>query len=212
MRATLDQQVYALRQWLRSETSLIELWARVPEVRESIVALREEAENAEDPHRQLSSSTNRLRLRQIIQKLSGQQGDNVRYAAWSREGMLIADSEDPAEFLGNLTTPYGSSVLSRPLGGENTIWFPTSDGYITKGYTPPPDATRELAVIVPVYATNQDTRPVGCLLVTEIGLEDKFEQLFKEARFLETGEFYAVDGNGYLMTESRFIEQLQDAG
>ena len=93
------------------------------------------------------------------------------------------------------------------------IWLPTTEGYITKGYVPPTlDLKRELAIIVPVYGSIEKSRPIGCLLITQIGSQKKFERLFESARFGDSGEFYAVDRRGYLITESRFIDQLRTAG
>ncbi len=212
LQVILDQQVLTMRYSLRSATELVNSWARSPELCDVVATMCEEAENAKDPHAQLSTSPEGPRLRRIIYQLSGQ-SDKVRYAVWSRDGMLIAQSDGQLNCLGNLVTPYGAALLSRPFSGQYVIWLPTTDGYITKGYEPPAgDLERELAVIVPIYGSTEQSRPIGCLLISEIGLQRKFEELFESARFGASGEFYAMDRHGYLMTESRFLDQLRDAG
>ena len=212
LQVILDQQVLTLRYSLRSVTELVNSWARTPELRESVATLCEEAVNAVDPRSQLSTSPEGLRLRGIIHQLSGW-SDTVRYAVWSRDGMLIAQSDDQLNCLGNLVTPYGGELLSRPFSGEDVIWLPTTDGYITKGYAAPEgDLSPELAIIVPIYGSTEQSRPIGCLLISEIGLQRKFEDLFESTRYGVSGEFYAMDRRGYLMTNSRIADQLRDVG
>ncbi len=213
MTATLNQQVVAIRQWLVSEQQLVRLWARTPELRDAISALQSEAEMAEDPGKKLSSAPANLQLRSIIRRLSGSHADRVRYAVWSREGMLIADSDPGSNYLGNLVTPYGASLLSRVFDGEDVVWFPTTDGYITRDYQPlAGEPRRELAILVSIYESDERRWPIGCLLVTEIGAQQRFESFFQSAWFGETGDFFALDGQGYLVTNSRFGKQLRDAG
>ena len=212
MQAMLEQQVFALSQLLRTETELVKSWARSPELCDLVAKLREEAESAQDPHDQLISSSAGLQLQHIIHQLSGQ-AEEVDYSVWSREGMLVADSGEQSSCLGNLMTSYGGSILSRAFAGDEVLCLPTTARHITKGYVPPAEEKKpELAVFVPVFAVDDPSRPIGCLSISGFGSQNKFEELFQAAQFGESAEFYAIDRRGYLITESRFPEQLRCAG
>lgn len=212
LNSMLDQHAVAVRQWLESEASLVRTYARLPELRKAVVALRAEWENPDDPTNREKVLESMQELRAIVKHLGRPSGDGVRYAVWSRSGVLIADSDKDSTVLGNTVTPYGASLLSRPFSGENVIWFPTTSGYITREYAPPANQQPELAILVPIYDLENEDRPIGCLLVSEIGLQEKFEAFFDSAQFGKTGEFYALDSRGYLITESRFREQLYEDG
>ncbi|MDB4539693.1 serine/threonine protein kinase [Saprospiraceae bacterium] len=212
IQAMLEQQVFALSQVLRTETELVKSWARSPEFCIEVAKLAEEAEKAKDPNDQLTSSPAKLQLRHIIRQLSGQE-KNVQYSVWSRDGMLIANSGEQSSCLGNLLTPYGGSILSRAFAGEVVLSLLTTERHITKGLVPPPvEKKPKLAIFVPVYAVGDSSRTIACLSVFDSGSQNRFEDLFQAAQFGESAEFYAIDRRGYLITESRFPDQLRDTG
>lgn len=211
IQAMLEQQVFALSQVLRTETELVNSWARSPELCTEVAKLSEEAENAKDLNDQLASSPAGLQLRHIVQQLSGQDIE-IRYSVWSRDGVLIASSGEQSKCLGNLITPYGGSILSRAFAGEVVLSLLTADRHITKGVVPPLEKKPKLAIFVPVYAVGDSSRTIGCLAVTDNGSQNRFEDLFQAAQFGESAEFYAIDRRGYLITESRFPDQLRSAG
>ena len=212
MQAMMRQQIFTLSQSLENETHLVKSWARSPKLREVVAKLRAQAESGQDPNQTLMSTPERIQLQQIVHQLSGQ-AEDIQYSVWSREGMLIASSAEQSECLGNLVTPFGGSILSRVFAGEEVICLPTTTRHITKGYVHPPQAKKtKLAFFVPVYTVGDNTRPIGCLSVSNNGSQNRFEEFFESAQFGRSAEFYAIDQQGYFISESRFPEQLRSAG
>lgn len=211
MQALLDEQVYAIETWLAAEERIVRSWTRSPEIVNCVDTLNKLTKQNEDPSSILADSPAAAELRSLLNRLTSSDG-NFSYALWNREGTLIADSEIAnAAFLGNGTTEYGASLLSRVFRGETVLWLPSRAGFITRDFELTGDFPKPgIALIAPVFTDSQ--RPIAAMLIADTNMQPRFEKMLAEARFGDTSEAYAVAEDGYLITESRFLDQLQDIG
>lgn len=212
MREMLDHQVRALENWLATEEELIASWARVPGVVEAVKDLNQVARTADAPAEALTTSDSADVLRTTLNTITVVSGQ-FSYAVWNREGTLLADSSEQGQSLiGNGTTEYGAGLLARVFRGETALWMPSRAGFITQGFELTGQASKgNLALIAPVYVEN-DPRPVAAILMSHRSRQQRFEAMLEAAQFGQTGEVYAFADDGYLISESRFLDDLKQIG
>lgn len=209
IQAILSRQIEAVDLWLEAEFRTLETWSRADELVSEIMRIDAVARaELSDPQR-ISQAGDPLRS--IMQAMAGN-AKGFRYAVWNREFREIAAAEVNSPVLGNAATDFGDRILSRVMKGENVLWLQSTKGYITRGYQPPAQRSKpDIALIVPVWKPGDEV-PIAALLISGFGLQDRFERLTATARFGKSGETYAIDEDGYLITESRFASHLQSIG
>ncbi|MEZ6127499.1 MAG: serine/threonine protein kinase [Planctomycetaceae bacterium] len=209
LHALLEQQAFAIETWLAAEESLVESWTRTPDVIQAVVELDQIGRTAADVQAALATSEAAEQLRQALKTVSADAGP-FQYAVWNREGRLIADSSPAsAALLGNDATEFGASLLARVFRGETVVWLPSRAGYVTQGFELQGGMQKAyLAIVAPVYSTNRE-RPVAAILMSDQSRQNRLERLLEKSRFGDTSEVYAFGDDGYLLTESRFLDQLQ---
>lgn len=210
--ALLDQQAFAIETWLSTEEDLVESWTRIPDVVEAVVGLVQVASGEDASFTELAESTPAAQLKGALLAVSSHCGP-FQFAVWNREGLLLADSDPKnSSLLGNSATEFGAGLLARVFQGETVVWMPSRAGFITQGFQLEGGMQKaHLAMIAPVYGKNKE-RPLAALLMADDTRQKRFEQLLQKARFGETSEVYAFSEDGYLLTESRFLNQLQRIG
>lgn len=205
----IKEERFSVENWLDAEFRIGNIWASNPTVVDAVHRV-DSAFRAGDA--QLDAmKTASDELRQTLIKLASGTGE-LRYAVWNREHRLIADSDDPTPLIGNPSTPFGGSILSRIFQGQEVLWLLTNDGYITSGFKLPEKPTKpSLALVLPV-TDSKETVPIAAILITVSGMQDRFESVFAVGQTGETGETYAINKDGFLVTTSRFVDQLANAG
>ncbi len=209
MQAILQQQMQSLRVWLLTEEQLVNSWADDPRLRDAVEQLKEVARKTGNDPQTLRSSAERDVLLSTMRELTSE--TDVQFAVWNRKGYLIVDWDVDSPSLGRLATEYGASLLARIWRGESTLWIPTRQGYITEGYVPPNSGLRTgIAIMAPVR--DDSGQVIAALLVSGPVMQERFDQILHQGRFLDSGETYAFSSDGYLLTESRFNDQLRTVG
>lgn len=205
----IKEERFSVESWLDAEFRIGNIWASDPSVVENVkrvdVAFR--AGESQAATMKVESDV----LRQTLTKMTAASG-TLRYAVWNREYRLIADSDDPTPLIGNPSTPFGGSILSQVFQGKQVLWLLTNDGYITSGFKLPEKPTKpSLALVLPMRDP-KDNVPIAAILITVTGMQERFDSVFTLGRTGETGETYAINKDGFLITPSRFVKQLADAG
>ena len=209
LEAILKGKVVAIQTWLKTSELLVAAWSRHPTVTEPVMELMAIASEAEDMHQALSKAPAQLRLFEAVQSITGG-GDGLKIAVWDRRGFNIVDQPHPDATLGLPATELGGSVLSRVFQGETVTWLRNREGYMTSGWVPPDDKAKPgVSLITAILDKNGD--PVAAMMIAGLGHQQEFEGLV-HARFGSSGEAYAIDSSGYLLTESSFNEALSEAG
>ncbi len=205
----IKEERFSVENWLDAEFRIGRLWASSPGVVEAVQKLDQAFRGGPAEAAAFKSASQDLK-HALVKATAG--ANELRYAIWNREYRLIGDSDDDTPLIGNPATPFGSGILSRIFLGQEVLWLLTNDGYITSGFKLPDKPTRpSLALVLPMFGPDSK-EPTAAMLIMVEGMQDRFESVFALGRTGETGETYAINKDGYLVTPSRFVNQLADAG
>ena len=203
LETTRDVAASAIGIWRRETMSAIERIANDPRVVESVTRLVESARRSGESRDALLSTPALGDLRALLADFASA-GDFSAWGVQSPSGFLLASPNPDA--LGQRPRST-ASLLPRVFDGESVFTPPIrwDSGRNTDGE--PPIIT--MVVAVPVRDAN------GAVIASlGFGLDPEadFSRLLDVARPGETGETYAFNAEGVLVSGSRFEEQLRDLG
>ena len=218
LQVLVEQQAGGIAAWTRGRTRDVELYGRDPDVRQAILELIDAAENV-DP-KTLPEHPAQQRLRDALETATGFPTDGpetfphtegVRYAVWNRNREQIGDWTLNPESYARLEARSGAGPLVDVFAGRSVAYIP-GDGPYTDldGFLLPP----EIAFTAPIWGTDSRTgRPtvIAALLVGGI-FQREFDELLESGTFGPSGETYAVNAEGRLVSPSRFGETLDAFG
>ena len=213
----VEKQVDAITAWVDGRSRDVQVYARDPDVRRAITELVEASREVLPS--ELPEIPEQERLRQALEQATGHRtepvdadggNDGLRYAVWRPDRMQVGDwILDPADY-GRVESAIGAAPLQRVFGDETVVYIPQRGGYVQRELPRPP----EICFTTPVYANDLRTgRPtiVAALLVGGI-FQDEFGDIVSNGRFGPTGETYVINGDGQLLSTSRFAEQMAVLG
>lgn len=214
----LAQQTEAIDMWLEAEFRLARSWTQSGE----LVGLTERAPEAVptrgaygNPTLQPEIASEDLEVYQefdrTIRQLARGLGD-VRYSIWDRQGRLAVCNPTDWGYLGNGPTDHGAALIARVLRGNNELWLPSSEGYMTEGYVLSQEFDKpRIALLVPIHAPG-DPQPIGVLKVGGEEMHDRFQRVLRHSWIGTSGETYVVDSRGFMVSQSRFSNHLVSLG
>ncbi|HEV3006264.1 MAG TPA: serine/threonine-protein kinase [Pirellulales bacterium] len=205
--ALLGVSVAALELWGRGEKAKAESWARDGELVSAVTELLKWATPGAEPRDDLVGDPHAALIRKRLTELAG---DDVQYAVWNRDRVKLADASPEGAGVGHSVTATGGALLTRVFQGETLLRMPHAGEQVTKDYQPETDRPT-LAWLTPLR-DHLDGKVVAALLVRRAGAEDELRDILSHARTGRTGEAYAFDRDGLMLTESRFNQQLMAAG
>ncbi|MGH7137127.1 MAG: serine/threonine protein kinase, partial [Pirellulales bacterium] len=127
---------------------------------------------------------------------------------WDRGHTVISDSSSDAALLGRVATPLGAKLLNYVFAGETILCIErpaeplVRDGAASVG-------APLLSILAPLES---DERTVAALMVRDIDREGELNRILGHVFTGETGECYAFDRDGVMLTDSRFGDELQRIG
>jgi serine/threonine protein kinase len=124
----------------------------------------------------------------------------------SRSGMILAAHDDAA--VGSRLSPDGIAEVARVFTGQARISRPFPQG--TYGAEPgKANDAPQIAVAAPVRDAAGEA-----LAVLSLGMraDQQFTRILSVARMGRTGETYAFDDRGVLLSDSRFTDELKQLG
>ena len=209
LETTLAANVTAMTIWFDDQKTLVTLLAHDPRVRAAaaeLTGLRGPA--GEDIARdKLLTSPAAGRLHEFLDSLRQESGYSG-FVIVDRTGRAVA-ATDPA-IVGTRTLHERVDAIARSLTGKTTVSRPfTSE-------VPLPDPDGKPALGVPTMLVSSPLRSannevIGALIL-RIRPEAGFTKILQVARFGTTGETYAVDDRGTLLSQSRFDDQIRPLG
>jgi hypothetical protein len=207
LETVLNADVAALDLWFKSEQSNVMGIAGDPEVDTLVGQIVREAQGVPDDEL-------RVRLAEPIRQLRGQMQAQLKahgylgFSVIDRQERLLVSSYD--ELIGEkMPRPYqsvygaaldGRAAVSKPF--PSTVALPDGHGHVRPGVP-------TMVAGAPVYDEHE---AVIAVLAVRIPPEVDFTRILSVARMGKTGETYACDADGQLLSESRFDDQLKDAG
>lgn len=207
LKTVLDADVTALDGWMDNQRVTAELVATDQGLQSIVRELLTAAEGAADARHDLIQSDTQRKLRaRLAQPL--RLGDFVGFVLISSGGFVLAADDDAA--VGSVISGYRLDFFSRVISGEAAVSRPFLSPLAW------PDENGELRADQPcMYAAvpihGEDGRPMAALGL-RIRPEEHFTRILQVARSGRTGETYAFDRQGGLLSESRFDDELKRIG
>ena len=206
LKTLLDADITALTIWMENEKGYVRSWADAPNLREYIQSLVDIGRNA-------PSTPEKLKTSEALAELQGEFRSAVKdkdyrgFAIVDRSGLILASNKDSA-LVGNYITPEFRQILKRVFQGEVIMERP----HLKVTLIPDLNAQSSQPIMLAAAPVRDETGDVSAVLVFAINPDKDFTRILSVARAGASGDTYAFDKNGFLLSDSRFEDQLKAAG
>lgn len=202
LEAVLNANVSALRLWFSQRESDITVFAGDTQVSGAINYLADLAGKPGTTPEALASSAAATTLQEYLKPFLKPQ-NYLDYIVFGDNKKVLAAADK--ELIG-LTAPRTyESVLEQALAGQISFSRPVTRDLNALADAGPP----VMLVTAPIKGS---TGRVLAVLALRIKPEEEFSRIFSVARMGETGESYAFDLRGFLLTATRFDRKLKALG
>ena len=200
----LNDAKMRLDAWVYQEQMTATLWAESPDV----LRLTQELLQAERSQESLQAAPPQQELRQLLQPVIDAHGYRGFFVI-SKENESLASMRDSnagstnvlAHQAGTLTAVWeGETVVSLPQPSD--VALIGQDGMYD-------DSSPTMFVTAPI---RDDGGQVIAALAFRINPFKDFAYIFQQSRIGSSGETYAVNGDGVMISDSRFDRQLKEVG
>ena len=199
MKSLLDAQVNALRVWVREEIGDAERIAREPRVREAIAGLATVAERKGATRAELCAGPARAQVEEVLRPLLREVGDST-FNVTSPTGRLLATRYP--EYCGlQVTAAQFLPLLAPVFRGESRFIRPYRDA--DRVESPPQLRAGEAFGWIAAPVRDPGERVIAALGIAEPA-NGVLSAILAAARPGETGDLFAFDERGALLTPSRF--------
>ncbi len=203
----LNADVTALKIWLEKQESTVESVAAEPEVRRNILELVRYGSPSNRPVFGSAGSNALERIRGVLGPLCRAQG-YVDFLVIDPQGVNVGALDD--RYLGLKTAYDASDFVKRALAGKTVVSRP---------YRSPLPLADDHGVMHPHAPTMFAATPVrdggggvAAVLGLRIRPSREFTGILSVARPGKSGETYALDAHGLMISQSRFDEHLKRIG
>jgi hypothetical protein len=203
LKSVLDGNVSTMETWIEQQSLQLERFVRDPRylgLSGMILDLGEGGESTIDALRQAPE-------RQAFAELWGQYWQGVPTAGgalFNGSGFVV--SSPSGAMIGGTVKPVFAHYYSKALGGQTVYVRPIRDIDTIQAATPGYGGTMYTGFLTPVR--NSLDKVVGVQSIA-FRAYDEFSLLIETA-LGETGETYAFDDRGLMLTKSRFTEELRE--
>ncbi len=218
MRATslvnlVNAKSAAITAWLSREQQIAQTWADNPEIRQLIVDLNQRvtSESASDPS---VRETMREKEQQLGAELNALAGGPIRFAAWNRSLVTIADWSGDPDVMGASVTPDGAKRLTEVFQHGSLVAVIGSQDRITANYSQMPSKP-----IIAVFARVSDKQgtPIAVLMIANPQIEEELSDFIHITRgdgvsIAEDAGVFVFNQTGTLLLDSPYDEQLKMLG
>ena len=201
LRLFITTNVAAIENHIELEKAKVRIWSEKNVFREAAQTL---VDASSDGELQVARQT----IRTIIDSGTEHSPD---YLLFSEANKVLAASANYGDVLGKRTTAEGAALVTRVFENETAILNPTLQEDLVSGHAvklPRP----QMSIALPIISPGDDGAVIGAMVLRGIGLEDRFFELLQNVRAGESGETYAFDREGTMISESRFNDQLREMG
>jgi hypothetical protein len=207
LKTLLKADVAALELWMDSEKDYVAAASADPEVRQAIIDLVALGK-ASPSNLELATSKVRAQIASLLAPWFSDGADEHRgYAVMDMSGRILAATEDNLVGLKSPTgyadvmraAESGKPLVTRPF--PSTAELPDEFGRVST----------EVPTMFAVAPVKDGDKPVAALGF-RIRPQDDFTTILNVARTGKTGETYAFDKYGRLLSASRFEDQLKEIG
>ncbi len=202
LQSVVDLDAAMLENWYRSQASNAESLANNIDIREVIYPLFDAApQGSENDTDSLALNRGKLE-RSIRPAISAHRYDG--YIVFDRAKTIVAAGRP--ELLGKTDIPEYAEFLDRALDGSTNVSPPFPSVAVLKDEEGRArTGTPTMFVAAPI---RDDSFQVVGVLALRIDPTEEFSRILSLGHFGQSGKSYAVDGNGRMVSESRFNNDL----
>jgi hypothetical protein len=205
LQTLLDVETAMLETWFHSQRSNAESLANGVDLRRLVYQLLDDSASNSSTHSKDEKSVGQIQAqldKTLAPALSAH--DYIRYLVADKSKRIIAATS--RELIGQQDIPEYDSFLTRALAGETCVSTPFPSKVALK------DENGRLRTGVPTMYVCAPIRDESFQVVAVLGLrirpEQEFTRILQLGRVGNTGETYAFDKTGLLVSNSRFDEEL----
>jgi hypothetical protein len=207
LNAMADASVSAMRAWMGDQRNNVQLFAEDENLQPLVAELLRLADGTPNAERQLvlakAQESLRARLKHRLQL-----GGYVGYFVVAPGGVVVAADQDAS--IGKALTGYRKEIFDDALAGQAVVSKPFLSPLLLT------DKKGELRANLPSMYTAGPLHDEKGKVIAALGLrirpEDQFTRILEVVRFGTSGETYAFDESGLMLSQSRFDDQLKQIG
>lgn len=204
LRTILAANVEALRGWLITTEGHAELLASDERLRTLTLELIEVARQGNSTAGTLMSAPQNTALRGILKPIVETRGF-IGYVIVDTNFLVLASGRE--QIIGMQSSPAYVAALQRCLRGESLVTHPyPSVAHLPDGHGQIRAGVPTMFAAAPIRA---DDGKILAILGLRIAPEKDFTRILRTARSGETGETYAFNRNGLMLSGSRFEDELK---
>ncbi len=199
--------VLALQAWLDEQRRVAQSWADEVDLRRDVTDfMHSPLTNAWNKDRVLASNE----LKQIRTRLKAvcKSHDYVGFVVIDRQGRLVATLMDDA--LGTSLEGRPLETIRRAFEGDSVVTLPFISGIPLPDEEGRPQVNQTTMLVAAPLRDLQGA--IIAVLAFRLRTTNQFAQALEAARPGKTGETYAFDNRGLLLSDSRFNHQLRELG
>ena len=198
----LHAEVAALRLWVSERQMDVKSFAAARRIQEAVAALTELAKGKDVTPEDLANCDAARALQSALQPMLKPQ-HYLDYLVVGADERILASPRSSE--LGRPTPPAYAPFVRRALAGQAMLSRPLA----REG---PQGGTAERPVMFVAAPVPGARGGVIAALALRLKPEDEFSRLFEMARLGESGEAYAFDRNGVVLSATRFDPELKELG
>jgi serine/threonine protein kinase len=207
MQTLLDVETAMLDNWFKHQATIAESQANDLDVREHIYKLLDAVDPTSQPGVPLAAlPVHRLLQKELAPKMSAH--DFVGYVVVDRTKLILSATNE--ELIGRRDVADYGGFVTRALQGETTISPPFPSVILQK------DEFGEIRLGVPTMFVCAPVRDGAFQVVAGLALrirpEKEFTRIMQLGRIGVSGETYAFDNTGLLVSNSRFDDEMKLLG
>jgi hypothetical protein len=206
LNAMVDASATSVRVWMKEQRINVQLIAEDDQLQPLVTELLELADGSPNAERHLARAPAQESLRaRLNPKL--QVTGYVGYYVVSPDGIVLAADQDAP--VGKALTDYRKEIFDQAVAGKSLVSRPFRSQLFLQ------DANGDLRANLPTMFTigplhGKNGRPIAALGL-RIRPEDQFTRILQVVRFGKSGETYAFDRNGLMLSQSRFDDDLNSS-
>ena len=207
LQTILEIDIAALEFWVEQERANVISWAEEDNLCELTQALQELALRAPGLPEKLQMAPEQARLRELLEPLLDTD-DYMGFAIINTAGLILATAAGDEQIIGQHLTPQGQAGLASVFTQEGSLITPFWRGQYIESASLQEDVT-----LMGISATVADSasRPLAALLLF-VPPEKDFTRILSIARMGESGDTYAFDAGGRMLSDTRHLESLKTTG
>jgi serine/threonine-protein kinase len=202
----LDAEAKALQLWIDQQRKDAARWAAEPRVRAAVGRLAALSEEHRSPGDALWDAPERAALFELLQPFLGESGAATVNVVSRGGAVLLSRYRD---YTGARLSPEANRLLAPVLAGETRFLRPLREA--ERVLASPSSAFDRPVLWAAAPVRGSDGQVIATLGFARYA-DEEFARILSVARPGATGEAYAFDPTGTMLSQSRFADELKAAG